>query len=134
MVEDTAKTRLRIPQIVAHHVDRFGARLGDLLRRHSTEEAHLNQNHQVRIFFGELRQCRVQVKKIFERLGGGKVFGELNAQPASSLLRAPGAGVIHQDLAHHSRRDSQEMRAIGKYRRGTREQPQKCLIQYRGGL
>src|ERR1700722_5915127 len=53
MIEDTAKARLRVSQIVAHYVDRFGARLGDLLRRHSTEEAHLNQNHQVRIFLGD---------------------------------------------------------------------------------
>ena len=110
-------------QIVTDDVNRTTERIGYFLRRHASEVAEFNKFGEFGILSGQRFECSVELQNFdgFESGGrcqlqaGQRFFGlHFLTFPSAALSSWARPRVVHENLAHDSRRNGEEMRAVIK--------------------
>src|SRR3569833_738103 len=103
--------------VPANGARRYATRLGDLLHREAGEIAHFDDLHQSRVQERELLQCFIHLHEKF--FANGRGFPDVGSEGitlfvAAASLRQPLAHEVHNNGAHDSGGEPQEVRAIAR--------------------
>lgn len=119
---------------MSNDIDRFRQRLGDFLSGHTREKSHLDKCDQAGVFSAEPVKSLIQFEHIADRGCLRQTFLKLHLQTVDPFPCCASTSVIHQNPAHHTRRNPEEMRPVCNAGHLATEETQESLVQQRRRL
>ena len=103
-----------VTKIVTDDVDGLAPEFGGFLGGHSGEEAHFDQMNEAGVLAAEPFESLIEFEQVAVRWSIRDAIVERDLELRPTLLRAAGAGVVDQHLAHHTRGDAEEMGTVAE--------------------
>src|SRR5436190_3097472 len=128
---------------MAYDMDGLPDRLSDLFRGHAAEVPQFNKVRERLILERERLESAIQIQyvdrvgrrvRVSGQSGGPHAAAPISRPVALALLGGAGAPVVHENLPHHPRRESQKMNPVREITPPVLTQLQIRLMNQGGGF